>query len=576
MNKIIIKKLSSNLINQIAAGEVVDNPSSIVKELIENSLDANASSIKISLYDGGLNRIIIKDNGEGMGPEDLKNAFDRFTTSKINNINDLYNINTLGFRGEALASISSVANVKIKSKHNNFKNASELFIEYGKIIYSKPAAFSEGTYIEIKNIFNNIPARKKFLKTSNIEYRNCIKVIKTYALSNNNVQFDFLHNDKLIFSLPKCTLYERIINVLGKKFKDNLIKIDFEKDDIHISGYIGTLSNLQRRRGNQFTYVNNRYVLNKLINLTVYNCYRNLLERGEFPFYLIKIKYPTKDIDVNVHPKKMEIKFKNEHKLQFVVQKCISQKIKNIIKMIPKIQYNNSDVNIYENQNIELAFSNINDNTNNKYFPIETAEKRIQTYNNNDEDITFDKKIWQIHNKYIITELKSGIIIIDQHVAHERILYESAKNALENDGMDPQSILFPLTLKFENEEFLSLKEIIPYLEKIGFEIRIFGHNSIIIEGIPPELTLGNEKEIISNILDNYIANHQFNSSFIEYMAATYACKAAIKAGDKLSFSECAELIDKLFNTKYPYYCPHGRPIIINLTIDELDKRFERH
>jgi len=572
----MIKKLDSTLINQIAAGEVVDDPSSIIKELIENSIDANATNISINIYKSGIDGIIIKDNGDGLDKNDLSVAFNRFTTSKISLLADLEDIKTLGFRGEALASIASISNIFIKSKSSKSNTSGhEMSIKESKISDIKPSSINKGTIIDIRNIFYNVPARKKFLKSETIEYRKIIKVFKNFSISNPQIDFTLLHNDKLVNRYHKTSDKNRIIQIFGSEYNNNLLKVEFDRDGYSINGYVGNLSLLKKRKTNQFTFVNTRSINNKLIDISIYNCYKGLLERGEYPFYMLKISCPAEQLDVNVHPKKLEVKFKNEHKIQYVINKGVSTTLKSIENVIP--QYTNVDSQYEElNENMSFTFDDEVSNKINYRNLVTNAERRIQKIEESDDNQNLDKKIWQIHNKYIITELTSGLVIIDQHVAHERILYEIAIKALEEDGMDSQAIIFPQTIEFNDEDFTYLVDIVPYLVKIGFKIRLFGEKSIIVEGVPPELTLGKEKDIINNILDHYIENKKFNSTFIEYMASTYACKAAIKAGDKLSYIESSELIDKLFSTKYPYYCPHGRPVIVNLSIEELDKRFERH
>jgi len=573
----MIKKLDSKLINQIAAGEVVDDPSSIIKELVENSIDAKSKNITISLFNSGIDGIIIKDDGHGITESDLNLAFNRFTTSKISTLDDLQNIHTLGFRGEALASIASISEIVIKTLSVNSNKAFEMSISAGNTKEIKPSVLESGTIIDIKRLFHNVPARKKFLKSSALEYRKITKVFKNFALFNHEVSFSLFHNNKLVNKYKKESLKNRITDIFGKDYENNIIEINYAKDGYSINGYIGNLSLVKKRKSNQYSYVNKRSINNRLIDISIHNCYKSLLERGEYPFYALNITCPPTDLDVNVHPKKLEVKFKSEHKVQYMINKAIAMELKKIDNIIP--QYSNINDGYEElKENMSFAFDNssINNEPINYNDLVINAEKRIESIDDELNTGSNDAKIWQIHNKYIITELTSGLVIIDQHVAHERILYEIAIKSLEEDGMDSQSIIFPQTIKFDNEEFTYLEEIIPYLMKIGFKLRLFGNNSIIIEGVPPELSLGREKEIINNILDHYIQNKKFNSSFIEYMAATYACKAAIKAGEKLSYEECSSLLDRLFNTKYPYYCPHGRPVIVNLTIDELDKRFERH
>ena len=560
----VIKKLDDHLINQIAAGEVVDNPSSVVKELIENSIDAKSTEIDIIIHSGGHKKIIVKDNGIGINKKDINNAFERFATSKISSKNDLYNINTLGFRGEALPSIASVSDIKLSSKFKDC-NGNEINIKAGKVKSLLPSSIEVGTKIEVNNLFYNVPARKKFLKKESYEYKNILKVYKTYALLHSDISFSLIHNDKIIYKNSKSTMYDRIIDIQGKEYNGNILEIDFTLDNYKVSGFIGNLSVLKKTRGNQYTYINDRYVYNRLINTTVLNTYGTLKERSEYPFYLLNVSVPKEMLDVNVHPKKIQVKFNNDLHIQHIVKKSIAQKLKSINSIIPKMYTNTEN---YENSLLELQF-NKNDNFNNNHISID------KIISNDTDIITENVKVWQIHNKYLLTEISSGLVIIDQHVAHERILYESAKASLEGDGMNSQKLMFPITVNFDPERYESLIEIIPYLTKIGFDIRQFGQSSIIIEGSPSELPLGREKEVINDILDNYQENNQLNSSFIDYMAATYSCKAAIKAGDLLDDNECVNLINQLFATKHPYYCPHGRPIIINLTISDLDKRFER-
>ena len=564
INKVI--KLNDKLINQIAAGEVVDNPASVIKELIENSIDAKSKSIKIFIEDGGKKSILILDDGYGMHKEDLINAFERFATSKIENEEDLENINTLGFRGEALPSISSVSKITIKSKNN--KNIGHLLeIDGGKILDSKPDSIDKGTSIHVKNLFFNVPARLKFLKKDTTEYQKILVLFKVFALSNPEISFSLYNEKKEIYHLPSSNLESRIINIYGTDYKNSLIEVDFIQDEFKVSGYIGNLSLVKKRRGNQFTFINGRYILNPLINQTVYNSYDSLISRGEFPFFLLNLKLNNSFIDVNVHPKKTEIKFKNELQIQHIVKKSVSKALKNKIEVIPNLYTPKEN---YNSQIIDLPFNELNKNRND--ISKETIDKM---FTNNNLALSKDMKVWQIHNKYILTEISSGLIVIDQHVAHERILYEMAKKSLDGNGLNSQKLMFPITINYTPEDFNNLLDILPYLNKIGFDIREFGNNSVIIEGSPPELSNGKEKEVIDDILDNFIEHKQLNSSFIDYMAATYSCKAAIKAGDKLDESECINLIDKLFSTKHPYYCPHGRPIIINLSINDLDKRFER-
>lgn len=576
----MIKKLNSNLINQIAAGEVVDDPCSIVKELLENSIDAKATSIELILYDSGISKIVVNDNGIGISKHELKKAFERFATSKIKSLEDLNRISTLGFRGEALPSISSISEVQVRSFNNESGN--EIKILFGEEEYLKPSSIECGTSVQVSRIFHNVPARKKFLKSENSEYRKILSLFKKISLSNYTVNMKLINNAKIIYNFKTSDLFSRIISLYGKKIDNSLIKIDYLKDKYKIDGYIGNLSLAKATRGNQYLYVNGRHINNSLINTSVYNAYRSLLSRGEFPFFVLFLSLPSSYLDVNVHPKKQEVKFQNDLQIQHIFRKSISDSLKNIINTIP--EYTNINFNTENSTVEELPFSNSNIrneslislNSNSPYEnSVKAAEFRFKELKN-EKVVLESKNIWQIHNKYIITEITSGLIIIDQHVAHERVLYESAKKNFDNEGINSQKMLFPKVIKFDAEDYTYLLEIIYYLEKIGFDFREFGQNTIIIEGSPNNLAYGKEEEIIRDIIDHYQKTKKTNSEFIEYLAATYACKAAVKAGDRLNPTECKELVDELFSTEHPYYCPHGRPIIINLTLSDLDKRFERY
>ena len=579
----VIKKLPSIIIDQIAAGEVIEGPFSVVKELIENSIDAYSSEISIMIYGGGIDKIHIVDNGNGMSEDDLQNAFNRHATSKIVNIEDLNNINTLGFRGEALPSIAAVSQLKASSIYKDDDNeGAEVIIHGGEMLKKRKKVGNKGTSIEVSNLFYNIPARKKFLKTVNTEKRKIIKLVKEYSIANPNIAFTFYSDDKEVLKLTSSDLKNRIIDIYGSSISNNIISIQNTKDAYEIYGYIGNLNTVKKSKGNQYIYINGRSVTSRLLSSAAFSAYQSLVSRGEFPFFAIFINMPNELLDVNVHPAKYEVRFSNEWQLYHLIKSSFSESLKDVMNVIPSMY--NKDVkpkdNIIYAENRELPFPPTISSSPSSFTPaseqvdIEKVNDRLKslpTPNNDNEG----KIIWQIHNKYLITEINSGIVIIDQHVAHERILYEQAKAAIDGRGLPSQKLLFPETIKFSSEEYLLLPDIIPYLSKIGFEIREFGQDTIIVEGIPSDMEVGKEINVIKEIIEKYSHSKEINSSFIEYMTSTYACKASVKAGDKLSPHERRFLVDKLFATEHPYFCPHGRPVIINLSIDELDKRFER-
>ena len=577
MNPII--SLPEDLRNKISAGEVVERPASVVKELLENSLDAGASEIFIVIEKGGHQLIQVRDNGHGISPDGLSQAFQRYTTSKISSIDDLFNIKTLGFRGEALASIASVSEISVTSSVDE-TSGYQMNLEKGVTSDIKAAPSLAGTEITVRNLFYNTPARKKFLKSINSEFRQIVKMVRRFGLDFPDVSFILEHNNNNILNLTPETLEDRIISLNDPTFRDQLLKVELTKGDYTISGFVGTLNLIRKRPGQQYLFINRRYVQNRLLNSAVYSAYDSLVKRGEYPFSLLNITIPFDQLDVNVHPMKIEVKFIDEWRVYHVVKSAVSDSISSILSTIPSLQHNQQfhgfNKSFESNQNQESINLNI--------FPESKTDNDFQRAKDYINRFQFDSKefsvyegstLWQVHNKYIISQINSGLVIIDQHVAHERVLYEEALNAFDNTPLSAQTLLFSEELEFSPDEFTVLLEISPYLRKLGFRIKENGQNKILLEAIPSNMGWGNENTVIKDIIDNYIANRKNSSSFMKDLAASFACHAAVKAGDPLSTEEMRILVNHLFFTKHPYYCPHGRPIIVQLSLEELDKRFER-
>ena len=590
MNKIAI--LPDNIINQIAAGEVVENPSSIVKELVENSIDSGATDISITIKKGGHELIHISDNGCGMNNRDLNLAFSRHATSKISEIDDLTKISTLGFRGEALPSIASVSRIQVKSSIDG-REGYVMDLDAGNVVNNEKIGVNKGTDIRVKNLFYNTPARKKFLKTSPQELRKITKIVKRFLLSCPEISFTYSSDEKVIYNVNSVDLKQRIIQVFGKGYDRDTLLVDGSNGNYKISGYIGSLNLLQRRRGGQYLFLNGRYIEDVSLSNSIRNCYDSTIQRGEFPFYILHLTLPTESFDINVHPTKIEARFSKKLDILNFINTNIKNKLRELFKVLPDIDIKskihkgsddlaldldlNTLIDLKSEDSITQNFlSDSNNIDSNEDGVVKRAVNRLEDYENNFQSlINKDSHIWQIHNKYLITEITSGILVIDQHVAHERVLYEKVKKAFDSKPLPSQSTLFPKTIKFDPEDYTKFLDIVPFLEKIGYKMREFGNNSIIIEGIPSEIKLGNEEEVINDILDRYIEYKKISSSYIDYIAATYSCKVAVKAGDFLEMDERVNLIDNLFATKNPYYCPHGRPIVVSIKTDELDKRFER-
>ena len=592
----MIKALSEDLRNKISAGEVVERPSSVVKELIENSLDAGSSEISIVIEKGGHHTIQVRDNGSGISPDDLPSSIKRFHTSKIETVDDLFSINTLGFRGEALSSIASISEMSILSSNGNGEGA-ELPILNGAPGEVQPAADIGGTEITIRNLFYNTPARKKFLKTPRTELRKIVDVVRCYGLAFPDVEFRLVADDRGVFHVHAEPLEERIDNLLDPTYSRNLLPLNITKGDIALSGFVGNLNLVRSRPGEQYLFLNRRFIKDRLMNRAVYNAYESLIKRGEYPFFVINLLLPGDQVDVNVHPMKTEVRFKDEWRLFHILKSEVANALSSVLDTIPGFDtsYQNSEINkgndnfnpystaprgtIPTDPNQNTLEFNSSDNLSPskgdilraRDYVTKLAEKPV----NNQQSIATEN-IWQIHKKYIVSEVNSGLVIIDQHVAHERILYEDALKAFESTSMASQTLLFPETLEFSPDDFDALFDVLPYLEKIGFKIKKQNNLSIKIDAIPSEMAIGNEREVIREILDNFLKERKKYSSFQEGIAAMFACKAAIKAGDSLMREEMQELVNRLFSTKHPYYCPHGRPIIVQMSLDELDGRFERH
>jgi len=580
-----IYPLSEDLRNKISAGEVVERPASVVKELLENSIDAGATEIEIVIEKGGHQTIQVRDNGHGMSAEDLPASVKRYHTSKISELDDLFSIHTLGFRGEALASIASVADLSIISSNGDGTGA-ELPIKNGKLGKVQPAPEIGGTEITIRNLFNNTPARKKFLKSPRTELRKVIDVVRRFGLAYPEVSFSLTSDTRKIVNVLSESLDERINSLFDRTYRKNLLPLTISKGDYIFSGFVGNLNLVRRRPGEQYLFLNRRFIKDRLLNSAVYSAYRSLVKRGEFPFFVINLIIPADQVDVNVHPMKIEARFKDEWRVYHVLKSGVTNTIETILKTIPDFDK--------QKENYQSFFNNIsamnNPDQDKLHFqsqgtqeqPAQPAQlnrakdyaSRLAKPGPETDDIAIDR-IWQVHSKYIVSEISSGLVIIDQHVAHERVLYEEAMIAFESTAMASQILLFPEVLEFSSDEFDGLLDILPYLEKIGFKIKKAGDFSISVEATPSDISWGNERQVIREIIDDFLETRETSSSYKEGLAASFACKAAVKAGDQLTQEELQLLVNRLFATEHPYYCPHGRPIIVQMSLDELDKRFER-
>lgn len=603
-----IKILSEKLTNKIAAGEVVQRPASIIKELVENSIDAGAEEIIVVVRHGGKSLCEVVDDGEGMNRDDLLLAFERYATSKIATVEDLSNIQTLGFRGEALASIAAVAVVNAISTLRGASEGFELRIEGGIFRDIKPASPKPGTTVSVRNLFYNIPARRKFLRSAEVEFRHIVEIMQKFALIRHDLRFIFTHNDHPVYTLSTESLAERIGHLFAPEYGQSLLPVEAESGDLRVTGFVGNLNLVRARRGEQFLYINRRFVSDRLMNHAITSGYGSLLARSEYPFYCLNLEIPPEQIDVNVHPTKMEVKFRDQDRVYQFLKRVTEESLRSIMDVIPNLgsfaphhyyapaplpkspefRFSTpppppatSELPSTQKTDSEAESAVINQSAR----PFAAGDKdkwqeRARRFVEQGGTAEFDDfhpsvAVYQVHNKYIISQIKSGLVIIDQHVAHERILFEEAQASMHGENWKAQQLLFPVIVELTVSDYSILLEILPFLEKLGFRIRESGQQRIAIEAVPAGLRWGNENVIIREILDHYQEFGTKDTSIQDKVAATYACKAAIKAGDPLTTEEMQHLIDRLFATRNPYFCPHGRPIIVNLSLKELDRRFER-
>jgi len=610
-----IKILPENVVNKIAAGEVVQRPESVVKELLENSVDAGPQNIELHVKRAGKALIHVIDDGTGMTEADAILCVQKHATSKITSYEDLEAIYTLGFRGEAISSIAAVSQLEIKTETREDEIGTFLRFDSGEIIKEK-GSFPKGTSISIKNLFFNTPARRNFLKTDSTELKHIIDTFNKISLSHPDISFKFFNEDDLIFYFKSGSLEERITQVFADNMLDALIPVEERTDFGNLYGFVGKPSMLKKSKGEQYFFLNNRFVISRQINHAVFTAYENVLEKGDYPFFILFMDIDPHRTDVNIHPSKLEVRFDDEKNIyNFVLS--IVKKALGTYDLVPSMIF--TEVNAetekmrvdnfrrseredfsdrpsfetkrsyaktdFSDKDIDLIFGSITDDIikpadgEKNEAPLEKTLTEI-LHKPNEKSSEFSEEslsfIYQLHNKYILSQIKSGLMIIDQHVAHERILYEKAVKRIENDLPFSQQLLFSRTLEPDPGTFALIKEVDPYLRRLGFALKFSGKNKIIIEGVPDDIKPGSEEKILLEIIDEYSTNQREKQlETRDNLAKSYSCKAAIKAGDKLSENEMKLLIDQLFATSMPYVCPHGRPVVVKISLAEFDRRFGR-
>ncbi len=619
-----IKILPENLSNKIAAGEVVQRPESVVKELLENAIDANAKSIDLLIKRSGKQLIQVIDDGDGMSEEDAVISIQKHATSKITKLEDLDAIKTLGFRGEALSSIGAVSQLEIQTETREDELGNSVRLEDGGVVNLKKGSFAKGTSVIIKNLFYNVPARRNFLKSDATELKHIVDTFNKIALSHADLSFRLFLEDEQTLDYRSGTLEERVAQIFGEHTLRSIMKVEEDLEILSLKGFIGKPALLKKQKGEQYLFINDRYVQSKQVNHAVFTAYEHILEKGDYPFFILFLKLDPSKIDINVHPTKLEVRFENDKDIYAFVLSSVKKAL-NSYDLVPNVSlternnpietrtqfvgnmkitrndFTDRPMQSYRPQpprisdsEIEAVFGSLSQSVNRASFPDESVgpfdsqsgrinismeSSSIQQIvkpllPDEKEELSF---LVQLHNKYILTPIKSGLMLIDQHVAHERILYEKAIEMMESSLHLSQQLLFPKTFQVDPGTFMTLKEIEEPLMKLGFEVNLMNKNTVAIQGVPQDIEDMDEESVLLGIVEEYINNQKVKkiTDQRDNIAKSYSCKSAIKAGDLLNEKEMRQLIDKLFATSMPYVCPHGRPIVIKISIDEFDKRFGR-
>ena len=599
----VIKLLPDSVANQIAAGEVIQRPASVVKELIENSVDAGGKNIRVIIKDSGKTLIQVIDDGSGMSETDARLSFERHATSKITSAQDLFAITTKGFRGEALASVAAVAMVELKTRRAENDTGILVVVSGSKVETQEPCSCPVGSSFSVKNLFFNIPARRKFLKSDNTEIRHIVNEFQKIVLAHPDIRFSLHHNDTEIYNLTSGNLRQRIIGVFGKQINQDLITLETDTSLINIKGYIGKPENARRTYGEQFFFVNNRFMKHPYFHKAVVEAYQNILPVEAIPSYFIFLEADPASIDINIHPSKTEIKFEDERSIWQILMASVREALGRF-NIVPSLDFENEaliNIPVMRSSNIVPEQPKIEINT--QFNPFDGEERsnersgfverfeRENTANweklyttlekENDNPEQYEKiresqrKFFQVKNKYFVCPVKSGLMLIDQKRAHERVLYERFLECLSNNRAASQIDMFPVTAELNPADYFILKEIEGDLELLGFSIQHSGKNKITINGRPADSDSSDPLEMLEILLEDY-KNTQAepSASAKEKVAAGMACASAIQYGKVLSQGEMEDLFDTLFACQAPNYSPKGKPVISILTLEEIDKRFK--
>lgn len=598
----IIQLLSDNIANQIAAGEVVQRPASVVKELLENAIDAEATEIKLIVKEAGKSLIQVIDNGKGMSLTDARMSFERHATSKIKTSEDLFKIKTMGFRGEALASIAAVAQVEMRTYHPDNEVGTLIRIEGSEFKTQEPTSVPKGTNIQVKNLFFNVPARRNFLKSNAVEMKHILEEFHRVALAHPEIDFEAYHNDIELYRLPSDKLSKRIVDLFGKGYREQLAACEEITPFVSIEGYIGKPESAKKSRGEQYFFVNSRFIKSPYLHHAVTGAFEATIAKGAHPFYVLNIKIDPSHIDINIHPTKTEIKFDDEKAIYAILRSAVRQAI-GVYNLTPSIDFE-SDINfanlsssrnplpakpVTSTANNRQSISNFEkqpvSNWKSLYEGLENEKPNQQfirqdatTFESKANEIVETDRVEigvaaiQIHQKFIVTQVKSGLMLIDQKAAFERIFYEKYLKNLSKKAGNSQQLLFQKSLTLNPLDFSLVMELTDAIHALGFGFEEFGKNTILISGVPADLTEDDAEEVLKDLLDQYRINeNELKLSTTENLARSIAKRVASKSLKKLDNVEIMSLINQLFECSVPSYTPSGKAITHILDLAKLNE-----
>jgi DNA mismatch repair protein MutL len=613
----IIRLLPDALANQIAAGEVVQRPASVVKELLENAIDAGSTTIQLIVREAGKSLVQVIDDGSGMSETDARMSFERHATSKIKQSDDLFAIRTLGFRGEALASIAAVSQVELRTRRENEDLGTLIRMEASQLKAQEAVASLPGTNIAVKNLFFNVPARRNFLRSNPVEMRHILDEFQRVALANPQINFSLYHNDQEVYNLQAGKLSHRIVGIYGKNYREQLAPCQEETPFVSVTGYIGKPEFAKKTRGEQFFFVNNRYIRHNYLHHAVMAAFEGLLPDESYPFYVLFIDIDPVHIDINVHPTKTEIKFDDERSVYAIILASVKKALgtHNIAPSLdfgfnvnfpgldtvpapsPSADSFKSSASSYTKSPLEKSnlnnwkalYQEFQNNFPKQDIPEEPKEEATSlTFESKANDLPIAKSAstviptekeiatFQLHNRFIVAQVKSGMMLIDQNAAHERILYDRFMMNLHESTATAQQLLFPVTIDLNPSDFLILMEIQQEITKLGFVFRLLGKNTVVIEGIPADVPTGNEKDLIEGLIEQFKWNKaQIDLTAKENIVRALARRSAVKKGVKLSSEEMHKLIEQLFSSTNPNYAPDGSPTLIVLNLEKINSFFAK-